>query len=173
MSFRCSLSLRTLLPARFRRSCVGVMGIAVRRGAQRSGFRFRSPLMDTRSGALQRPPLIFETTFQQRAAERDEGARLSEEQIIGRLRESEAGVGRNELCRPHGIREQTFYRWNARVGRMDAGDAMKPWSPENENRRLKPVVADLTLWRSPPPFETPQVRCDVTASVRLCLRLAT
>ncbi len=70
MTVRCSLSLWTLLPARFRRSCVGAMGIAVCRGAQRSGSRFRFPLRDTRSGALARPPLIFVTTLHQFPVER-------------------------------------------------------------------------------------------------------
>jgi len=53
------------------------------------------------------------------------GKRFSEEQIIGVLKESEAGAATKELCRRHGISEQTFYRWKAKFGGMEVSDAKK------------------------------------------------
>lgn len=73
------------------------------------------------------------------------GARYSEEQIVGILKEHEAGVGTEELCRRHGISQQTFYRWKAKYGGLEVGDAQKLKSLEDENRRLKRLVADLAL----------------------------
>ena len=73
------------------------------------------------------------------------GARYSEEQIVGILKEHEAGVGTEELCRRHGISQQTFYRWKAKYGGLEVGDAQKLRSLEDENRRLKRLVADLAL----------------------------
>lgn len=73
------------------------------------------------------------------------GARYSEEQIVGILKEHEAGVGTEELCRRHGISQQTFYRWKAKYGGLEVGDAQKLKALEDENRRLKRLVADLAL----------------------------
>jgi len=73
------------------------------------------------------------------------GKRFSEEQIIGVLKESEVGAATKELCRRHGISEQTFYRWKAKFGGMEVSDAKKLRALEDENRRLKHIVADLTL----------------------------
>jgi len=73
------------------------------------------------------------------------GKRFSEEQIIRILKESEAGAATKELCRRHGISEQSFYRWKARFGGMEVSDAKKLRALEDENRRLKQIVAELTL----------------------------
>jgi len=73
------------------------------------------------------------------------GSRRSEEQIIGILKQAEKGMGTSELCRQEGISEQTFYRWKAKYGGLDNGDAKKLKQLEEENRKLKHVVAELTL----------------------------
>src|SRR5882724_9702415 len=73
------------------------------------------------------------------------GTRHSEEQIITILKQGEAGLATAELCRQHGITEQTYYRWKAKYGGMDSGEAKKLRQLEDENRKLKHVVADLTL----------------------------
>ena len=72
-------------------------------------------------------------------------ARFTEEQIIGVLKAADAGQPVKELCRKHGISEQTYYRWKAKYGGMEVSDARRLRSLEDENRRLKTVVADLTL----------------------------
>src|SRR5262245_55251141 len=72
-------------------------------------------------------------------------SRFSEEQIIAVLKAAEAGQKVADLCRKHGISEHTFYRWRAKYGGMEVGDARKLRALEDENRRLKTVVADLTL----------------------------
>ncbi len=71
--------------------------------------------------------------------------RHSEEQIIAILKQGEAGVATADLCRQHGVSEQTYYRWKAKFGGMDTGDAKKLRQLEEENRKLKHVVAELTL----------------------------
>lgn len=71
--------------------------------------------------------------------------RHTEEQIIGVLKESEAGFKTDELCRKHGISPQTFYKWKAKFGGMEVSDARRLRGLEDENRRLKHIVADLTL----------------------------
>jgi putative transposase len=71
--------------------------------------------------------------------------RHSEEQIIGIIREAEAGIAVAELCRKHGISDQTYYNWKAKYGGMTVSDAKKLKQLEDENRRLKHIVADLTL----------------------------
>lgn len=72
-------------------------------------------------------------------------SRYTEEQIVGILKEQEAGVGTEELCRRHGISQQTFYRWKAKYGGLEEGDARRLKALEDENRRLKRLVADLSL----------------------------
>jgi putative transposase len=61
------------------------------------------------------------------------------------LKAAESGQKVTDLCRKHGISEHTFYRWRAKYGGMDVSDARKLRSLEDENRRLKTLVADLTL----------------------------
>jgi putative transposase len=73
------------------------------------------------------------------------GTRHSEEQIIAILKHGEAGLATAELCRQHGITSQTYYRWKAKYGGMESGDAKKLKHLEEENRKLKHVVAELTL----------------------------
>lgn len=71
--------------------------------------------------------------------------RYSEEQIIGFLKQHEAGMATKEVIRQAGITEQTFYRWKNKYGGMEVSDAKKMRSLEDENRRLKAMVADLML----------------------------
>ena len=73
------------------------------------------------------------------------GTRHSEEQIIAILKQGEPGLETTDLCRRHGISEQTYYRWKAKFGGMETGDAKKLKHLEEENRKLKHVVAELTL----------------------------
>src|SRR5689334_9811854 len=73
------------------------------------------------------------------------GTRHREEQIIAILKQGEAGLTTAELCRQHGITEQTYYRWKAKYGGMESGGAKKMKQLEDENRKLKHVVAELTL----------------------------
>ena len=72
-------------------------------------------------------------------------SRFTEEQIIGILREQEAGVATAEVCRRHGISEQTFYRWKAKYSGMSVSDAQKLKTLEDENRRLKKLLAESML----------------------------
>jgi putative transposase len=72
-------------------------------------------------------------------------SRYTEEQIVVLLKEHERGVSTEELCRRQGISQQTFYRWKAKYGGLDVGDAQKMKALEDENRRLKRLVADLAL----------------------------
>jgi putative transposase len=71
--------------------------------------------------------------------------RYSEEQIIGILKQQEAGLSVKELTRQAGITEQTFYRWKSKYGGMEVSDAKKLRQLEDENRQLKTMVADLML----------------------------
>ena len=72
-------------------------------------------------------------------------SRCSEEQIVGILKEQEAGAGTGELCRRHGISAQTFYRWKQKYGGLDAGEARRLKALEAENARLKRLVAEQAL----------------------------
>ena len=71
--------------------------------------------------------------------------RFREEQIIGILQEVEAGATIREMCRRHGIAETTYYRWRAKYGDMDVNEARRLKQVEEENRRLKRIVADQAL----------------------------
>jgi putative transposase len=73
------------------------------------------------------------------------GKRFTEEQIIGVLKEAEAGAKVVELCRKHGISQVTLYRWKAKFGGMEISEAKKLKALEVENARLKRMVADLSL----------------------------
>ena len=72
-------------------------------------------------------------------------SRFSEEQIIGVLREAEAGRKVADVCRKHGISEQTYHRWKQKYGGLQVSDAKRLKQLEDENRRLKKLVADLSL----------------------------
>ncbi len=72
-------------------------------------------------------------------------SRFTEEQIIGILKQHEAGVKTPELCREHGISAATFYAWKSKYGGMDVAEAQRLKGLEDENRRLKQLVADLSL----------------------------
>lgn len=71
--------------------------------------------------------------------------RFTEEQIVGILRKSEAGAKTSDLCREYNVSEQTFYKWKAKYAGMEVSDLKKMRGLEDENRRLKQIVADLTL----------------------------
>lgn len=71
--------------------------------------------------------------------------RFSEEQIIRALKEAEAGAKVSEICRKYGISDGTYYNWKAKYGGMTISDAKRLKALEDENRRLKRIVADLTL----------------------------
>jgi putative transposase len=71
--------------------------------------------------------------------------RFSDEQIIGVLKESEAGAKADEICRRHGISPATFYAWRKKYGGMEASDARRLRELEAENAKLKRIVADQML----------------------------
>ena len=72
-------------------------------------------------------------------------SRYTEEQIIAILKQHEAGVKTADLCREHGISDATFYNWKAKYGGLDVSEAQRLRQMEDENRRLKALVADLSL----------------------------
>lgn len=72
-------------------------------------------------------------------------SRFTEEQIIGVLKEADAGAQIAELCRRHGITETTFYRWRKKYGGLEGTEARRLKQLEEENRRLKRIVADQAL----------------------------
>ena len=71
--------------------------------------------------------------------------RFSEEQIIMILKERESGLPVRDIIRKHGICENTFYRWKSKYGGMEVSEAKRLRVLEDENRRLKQLVADLML----------------------------
>ena len=70
---------------------------------------------------------------------------FSEEQIIGVRKEGDAGAATGELCRRHGISPATFYKWKARYGGLDVSEARRLRLLEDENRKLKQLLAEATL----------------------------
>ena len=72
-------------------------------------------------------------------------SKFTEEQVIGILREQEAGAKTAELCRRHGISSATFYAWKAKFGGMDVSDAKRLKALEDENARLKRLLAESLL----------------------------
>jgi putative transposase len=71
--------------------------------------------------------------------------RFTEEQIIGVLKEQEAGVKAADLCRKHGISESTFYNWKAKYGGMEVSEAKRLKGLEDENAKLKKLLAEQML----------------------------
>ena len=71
--------------------------------------------------------------------------RFTEEQIIGVLREHEAGAKTGDLARKHGVSEATLYNWKAKYGGMDVSDAKRLKGLEDENAKLKKLLADQML----------------------------
>ena len=74
-------------------------------------------------------------------------SKFTEERIIGMLREQESGANTAELCRRHGIISATFYAWKAKFGGMDVSDAKRLKALEEENARLKRLLAECSTRR--------------------------
>jgi putative transposase len=72
-------------------------------------------------------------------------SRFSQEQIIGVLKEHEAGAATADLCRKHGISEATFYTWRSKYGGMEVSDAKRLKGLEEENAKLKKLLAESML----------------------------
>ena len=72
-------------------------------------------------------------------------SRFSEEQIIGILKENQSGLSAAELCRKHGISDATIYKWRSKYGGMEVSDARKLKSLEDENWKLKKLLAEQML----------------------------
>lgn len=72
-------------------------------------------------------------------------SRFSEEQIIGILKQHQAGLGAKELCRKHGISDATFYKWRSKYGGMEVSDAKKLKALEAENAKLKKLLAEQMM----------------------------
>jgi putative transposase len=72
-------------------------------------------------------------------------SRFTEEQIIGILKEHEAGVSVADLCRKHGVSDASIYKWKAKFGGMDVSEAKKLRALEDENGKLKRMLADAML----------------------------
>ena len=72
-------------------------------------------------------------------------SRFTEEQIIGVLKEHELGAKTADLCRKHGISEQTFYNWKSKFGGLDVSEAKRLRQLEDENTKLKRLLADAML----------------------------
>ena len=92
-------------------------------------------------------------------------SRFTEEQIIGVLREQEAGMKVSELCRKHGISEPTFYAWKAKFGGLDVSEAKRLKSLEEENAKLKRLLADAMLDNVALKDLYPENRYEVKAGV--------
>jgi len=72
-------------------------------------------------------------------------SRFTEEQIVGILKEHELGAKTADLCRKHGISEATFYNWKSKFGGMDVSEARRLRTLEDENRKLKKLLAEAML----------------------------
>ena len=72
-------------------------------------------------------------------------SRYTEEQIIAVLKEADSGLKTGEICRKHGISDATFYKWRAKYSGLEVSDLRKMKTLEEENSKLKRIVADLSL----------------------------
>lgn len=72
-------------------------------------------------------------------------SRFSEEQIIGILKEHQAGATAADLCRKHGVSDATFYKWRSKYGGMEVSDAKKLKALEAENTKLKKLLAEQMM----------------------------
>ena len=72
-------------------------------------------------------------------------SKYSEEQVIGILKEHDAGLSTAEICRKYGVSNATFYKWRGKFGGMEVSDARKLKALEDENRKLKKLLAELML----------------------------
>lgn len=72
-------------------------------------------------------------------------SRFNEEHIMGMVQEQEAGLGTADLCRKHGISSATFYKWKAKYGGLEVSDARKLKALEDENGKLKKLLAEAVL----------------------------
>ena len=72
-------------------------------------------------------------------------SRFSEEQVISILKQQESGVSTADVCRQHGISSATFYKWKAKYSAMDVSDARKLKALEDENAKLKKLLAEQML----------------------------
>ena len=72
-------------------------------------------------------------------------SRFSEEQIIGVLREQEAGMATVKVCRRHGVSPATFYKWKSKFGGMEVSEAKRLRALEDENAKLKKLLAEAML----------------------------
>lgn len=72
-------------------------------------------------------------------------SKFTEEQIIRILKENEAGIKVSDLCRKYGFSDATFYNWKAKYGGMNVSDAKRLKQLEDENKKLKRIVADLMI----------------------------
>lgn len=72
-------------------------------------------------------------------------SRFSDEQIFGILKEHQAGMTAAELCRKHGISDATFYKWRSKYGGMEVSEAKRLKALEDENRKLKKLLAEQML----------------------------
>ena len=88
-------------------------------------------------------PLVIRVRTYNKHSKQGGSDEYSEEQIIGILKEAEAGTKLTDLCRKYGISEQTYYNWKAKYSGMTVSDTKRLRQLEDENRRLKHIVADL------------------------------
>jgi len=72
-------------------------------------------------------------------------SRFTEQQIVAIIKESEAGAKTADLCRKYGVSAASFYKWKAKYGGMEVSDVVKMRTLEDENRRLKRLLADSAL----------------------------
>jgi putative transposase len=88
---------------------------------------------------------VESVTFEGMDHEAKKPSRFTEEQIIGILREQEAGAATADVCRKHGISSATFYKWKAKYGGLEVSDAKRLKTLEDENAKLKKLLAEAML----------------------------